>query len=219
MEDLKSERELLRQQLASERSTNENLQVLLSGERRKEFHAQQSGQERELEIQHLRRQVARLEADRWGEGVGWCGGGGEGGRGWGGSGVVWCGGMGRKWCRWGIRGGVWGGRGRGRGRGWGGSGGGGGSGVVWGEGGRKWCGVVWGVGVGREWCGGRKGWSVGRGGGGVGRVCSDVSLCVWCSLSQLEQLRALHSEHAAQSGELQRVKAELTAEKFHKSVM
>ena len=64
MEDLKSERELLKQQLASERSTNENLQVLLSGERRKEFHTQQSGQEKELEIQHLRRQLARMEADR-----------------------------------------------------------------------------------------------------------------------------------------------------------
>ena len=64
LEDLKAERELLKQQLASERSTNENLQVLLSGERRKEFHIQQSGQEKELEIQHLRRQLARLEADR-----------------------------------------------------------------------------------------------------------------------------------------------------------
>ena len=65
LEDLKAERELLKQQLASERSTVENLQVLLSGERRKEFHIQQNGQERELEIQHLRRQLARLDSDRY----------------------------------------------------------------------------------------------------------------------------------------------------------
>ena len=64
LEDLRAERELLKQQLVSERSTVESLQVLLSGERRKEFHITQSRQEKELEIQHLRRQLARLEADR-----------------------------------------------------------------------------------------------------------------------------------------------------------
>lgn len=42
----------------------ESLQVLLTGERRKEFQAQATGQERETEIQHLRKQLARLEADR-----------------------------------------------------------------------------------------------------------------------------------------------------------
>ncbi len=43
----------------------ENLQVLITGERRKEFQSQQTGQERETEIQHMQKQLARLEADRY----------------------------------------------------------------------------------------------------------------------------------------------------------
>ena len=42
----------------------ENLQSLLSAERQKEFEAHVSGQEKETEIQHLRQQLTRLEADR-----------------------------------------------------------------------------------------------------------------------------------------------------------
>ena len=42
----------------------ENLQSLLSAERQKEFAAHVSGQEKETEIQHLRQQLTRLEADR-----------------------------------------------------------------------------------------------------------------------------------------------------------
>ena len=48
----------------SERKNSESLQGLLSSERKKEFQAHLSGQERETEIQHLQQQLARLEADR-----------------------------------------------------------------------------------------------------------------------------------------------------------
>lgn len=42
----------------------EKLQGLLSAERQREFEAHVSGQEKETEIQHLRQQLSRLEADR-----------------------------------------------------------------------------------------------------------------------------------------------------------
>ena len=42
----------------------EKLQSLLSAERQKEFQAHVSGQEKETEIQHLRQQLTRLDADR-----------------------------------------------------------------------------------------------------------------------------------------------------------
>lgn len=51
-------------QLSGERATVEKLQGLLSSERQKEFQAHVSGQEKETEIQHLRQQLSRLEADR-----------------------------------------------------------------------------------------------------------------------------------------------------------
>ena len=51
-------------QLSGERATVEKLQGLLSSERQKEFEAHVSGQEKETEIQHLRQQLSRLEADR-----------------------------------------------------------------------------------------------------------------------------------------------------------
>ena len=51
-------------QLSGERATVEKLQGLLSAERQKEFEAHVSGQEKETEIQHLRQQLSRLEADR-----------------------------------------------------------------------------------------------------------------------------------------------------------
>lgn len=51
-------------QLSGERATVEKLQSLLSAERQKEFQAHVSGQEKETEIQHLRQQLSRLEADR-----------------------------------------------------------------------------------------------------------------------------------------------------------
>lgn len=42
----------------------EKLQCLLSAERQKEFQSHVVGQEKETEIQHLRQQMSRLEADR-----------------------------------------------------------------------------------------------------------------------------------------------------------
>lgn len=54
----------LHTQLSGERATVEKLQSLLSAERQKEFQAHVSGQEKETEIQHLRQQHSRLEADR-----------------------------------------------------------------------------------------------------------------------------------------------------------
>lgn len=51
-------------QLSGERATVEKLQSLLSAERQKEFQAHVSGQEKETEIQHLKQQLSRLEADR-----------------------------------------------------------------------------------------------------------------------------------------------------------
>ena len=50
--------------MSGERATVEKLQSLLSAERQKEFQAHISGQEKETEIQHLRQQLSRLEADR-----------------------------------------------------------------------------------------------------------------------------------------------------------
>lgn len=50
--------------MSGERETVEKLQSLLSAERQKEFQAHVSGQEKETEIQHLRQQLSRLEADR-----------------------------------------------------------------------------------------------------------------------------------------------------------
>lgn len=63
--DLKSEKDLLKQQLVSERNTVESLQVMLSEERRKEYHISQTGEEKQLEIEHLRRKLSRLETDRY----------------------------------------------------------------------------------------------------------------------------------------------------------
>ena len=65
MSDAKAEIDLLHAQLNSERVTSEQLQTLLSGERQKEFHAYQTGQEKVEEIQHLRQLLAKLETDRY----------------------------------------------------------------------------------------------------------------------------------------------------------
>ncbi len=43
----------------------ENLQVLITGERKKESQSQQIGQEKGTDIQHMQKQLARLEADRY----------------------------------------------------------------------------------------------------------------------------------------------------------
>lgn len=52
-------------QLVAERETSERLQALVASERSKEYHSQLAGQEREIELQQLRQQLTRLEADRW----------------------------------------------------------------------------------------------------------------------------------------------------------
>lgn len=62
--DAKAERDLLKAQLQSERSTTEQLQGLISTERQKEFQAHMVGKEKEEELQHLRQLLAKLEADR-----------------------------------------------------------------------------------------------------------------------------------------------------------
>ena len=51
-------------QWEAERQSSESLQKLLSSERKKEFQAYHTSQEREGDMQQLRQQLARLEADR-----------------------------------------------------------------------------------------------------------------------------------------------------------
>ncbi|XP_019854907.1 PREDICTED: centrosomal protein of 135 kDa-like isoform X2 [Amphimedon queenslandica] len=61
MNDLLAERDLLKQQYNNERTRVQNLEVLLSNERKKEFKAHLANEERETEINHLRQQLTRLE--------------------------------------------------------------------------------------------------------------------------------------------------------------
>lgn len=62
--DMKAERDLLQAQLHSEQNTSEQLQVLISAERQKEYHSHVVGKEKEEEVRHLRELLAKLEADR-----------------------------------------------------------------------------------------------------------------------------------------------------------
>lgn len=68
--DLQADRDLLKAQLDTERSTAEKLQTLISTEREKEFQSHLRGKEKEEEVQHLRQLLAKLEADRSGLGQG-----------------------------------------------------------------------------------------------------------------------------------------------------
>ena len=54
LEDVRSEGELLKKQLASERLTVRNLEALLSTNRQKEFHTHLSASERDTELRLLR---------------------------------------------------------------------------------------------------------------------------------------------------------------------
>ena len=64
LDDLRLERDLIKQQLAAERTTVENLQTLLSNERKKEFTSHLSGQEKDTEMQRLRQQLTKIEGER-----------------------------------------------------------------------------------------------------------------------------------------------------------
>eukprot|EP00731_Ephydatia_muelleri_P030834 Em0022g348a len=64
LEDLRLERDLLKQQLTAEHTTVENLQMLLSNERKKEFTSHLSGQEKDTEMQRLRQQLTKIEGER-----------------------------------------------------------------------------------------------------------------------------------------------------------
>lgn len=64
LEDFRVERDFLKQQLAAEHTTVENLQTLLTNERKKEFTSHLSGQEKDIELQRLRQQLIKLEAER-----------------------------------------------------------------------------------------------------------------------------------------------------------
>lgn len=57
LEDVHSEAELLKKQLASERMTVRNLESLLSTNRQKEFQAQLAATEREAELKLLRERL------------------------------------------------------------------------------------------------------------------------------------------------------------------
>ncbi|XP_041704703.1 centrosomal protein of 135 kDa isoform X2 [Coregonus clupeaformis] len=62
LEDVRSEAELLKKQLASERLTVRNLETLLSSNRQKEFHTHLSTSERESELKVLRDRLALADS-------------------------------------------------------------------------------------------------------------------------------------------------------------
>ncbi|XP_023855094.1 centrosomal protein of 135 kDa isoform X1 [Salvelinus sp. IW2-2015] len=62
LEDVRSEAELLKKQLASERLTVRNLETLLSSNRQKEFHTHLSASERESELKVLRDRLALADS-------------------------------------------------------------------------------------------------------------------------------------------------------------
>jgi centrosomal protein CEP135 len=63
--DAISERDLLKQEIIKEQSKIENLEVLLSNERRKDYHSQLTTEEKDKELHHLRQQLTRLENDKY----------------------------------------------------------------------------------------------------------------------------------------------------------
>ncbi|XP_021455103.1 centrosomal protein of 135 kDa isoform X2 [Oncorhynchus mykiss] len=62
LEDVRSEAELMKKQLASERLTVRNLETLLSSNRQKEFHTHLSASERESELKVLRDRLALADS-------------------------------------------------------------------------------------------------------------------------------------------------------------
>ncbi|XP_065884838.1 centrosomal protein of 135 kDa-like [Dysidea avara] len=64
MADLQGEKVALETQLAAEKAGNHGLETLLATERKKEYHSHVSGQEKELELRHLKEQLERLEASQ-----------------------------------------------------------------------------------------------------------------------------------------------------------
>lgn len=62
LEDVRSEAELLKKQLASERLTVRNLETLLSSNRQKEFHTHLSASERDSELKVLRDRLALADS-------------------------------------------------------------------------------------------------------------------------------------------------------------
>lgn len=61
LENIKSESELLKKQLLSERHTIKNLESLLATNRDKEFHSHLTSHEKDTEIQLLKREVRPLQ--------------------------------------------------------------------------------------------------------------------------------------------------------------
>lgn len=62
LENIKSESELLKKQLSSERHTIENLESLLATNRDKAFHSHLTSHEKDTEIQLLRENLALSES-------------------------------------------------------------------------------------------------------------------------------------------------------------
>lgn len=62
LEDVRSEGELLKKQLASERLTVRNLETLLSSNRQKEFQTHLSSSEREAELKVLKDRLALADS-------------------------------------------------------------------------------------------------------------------------------------------------------------
>lgn len=62
MENVKSESELLKKQLTSERQTIKNLEMLLATNRDKEFHSHLTSHEKETEIQLLKEKLSLSES-------------------------------------------------------------------------------------------------------------------------------------------------------------
>lgn len=58
---LQGEKDALGEQLRVEKAGNRGLETLLASERKKEYQSQVSGQEKELELQHLKEQLKRLD--------------------------------------------------------------------------------------------------------------------------------------------------------------